>query len=398
MQASLNDNPDIPGPAGHYARLLAAGELRAEKAQQEAVHAFQALYDTICRRDSKATHSPGILKRLFGGGSTEPPAGPVGLYVHGGVGRGKSMLMDLFFDCVPIPKKKRVHFHQFMLDCHATLHEWRGMDEEARVASGFERGEDDPIPPLARKIAGEARLLCFDEFQVSDVADAMILGRLFENLFAAGVVIVATSNRHPDTLYEGGLNRELFLPFIEMIKSRTDLLTLDGPTDFRLERLKGMPVYYTPVNEETTEYMREAFFRMTDRNVEDADKVPSAEIEVQGRALYVPKSSKGVAVFSFKRLCANPLGAADYLAIAWRYHTVFVVAIPKMSRAERNEAKRFVTLIDVLYENNVKLICSAAVAPDRLYSEGDGSFEFARTASRLIEMQGEDYLSRGHAV
>ncbi|HKJ75154.1 MAG TPA: cell division protein ZapE, partial [Alphaproteobacteria bacterium] len=217
-------------------------------------------------------------------------------------------------------------------------------------------------------------------------------------LFDLGVTMVATSNRPPDDLYKDGLNRALFLPFIELLKDRTDVVELDGPTDYRLDRLSGLPVYYTPVNQETSDALATAFFRMTDHDVADRASVPTAEIEVQGRKLFVPKSLKGVAVFSFKRLCHNPLGAADYLAIARRYHTVFVVAIPQMGTDRRNEAKRFTTLIDALYENNVKLFCSAAVRPNELYPSGDGSFEFARTVSRLIEMQSDDYLARGHGV
>lgn len=390
MNGITDPSPRQDGPRAAYLALLACGELTADPQQERIVARLQALHQALVKPDQGGG---GFFSRLFGG--RKNVSTPRGLYIHGGVGRGKSMLMDLFFEGATVEKKRRVHFHEFMLDCHATIHAWRGL-------SAADRGNgDDPITPLARKIADEARLLCFDEFQVGDVADAMILGRLFEALLGLGVVIVATSNRAPDTLYEGGLNRDLFLPFIDMLAERLEVVALDGPTDYRMRRMKGVQVYHVPVNDETTQALRTAFFAMTDRDVEDADKVPTAEIEVQGRTLFVPKSSKGVAVFSFKRLCANPQnpkGAADYLAIAWRYHTVFVVAIPEMGRDRRNEAKRFVTLIDTLYENNVKLICSAAVLPDQLYTGGDGSFEFSRTASRLAEMQSEEYLARGHAV
>ena len=378
-----------------YEQLLEGDELRPDPEQAGAVGLLQKLVDGLVE-GGKAEAS--ILSNFFKPKGKNQTA-PKGAYIYGDVGRGKSMVMDLFFDCIPIKEKRRVHFHGFMLECHSIIHEWRGLSAaEKRLVSGRDDA-DDPIPPLAARIADGVCLLCFDEFQVTDVADAMILGRLYEELFALGVIIVSTSNRTPETLYEGGLNRDLFLPFIDMITEKMHVVRLDGDTDYRLDRMKGLDVYHTPVNEATTQKMRDAFFAMTDREVEDAASVPSAEIEVQGgRQLFVPKSSKGVAVFSFKRLCANPLGAADYLAIAWRYHTVFIVAIPQMGSAKRNEAKRFVTLIDTLYENNVKLICSAAVEPQELYPKGDGNFEFSRTVSRLMEMQSAAYLAHGHGV
>lgn len=379
------------GPGRAYAALLAAGELKPDAEQERVVKHLQTLHESL---ETRSRARKGLIARLLG-----KPREPIpGLYIHGGVGRGKSMLMDLFFETARSGKKRRVHFHAFMLECHAIMHEWRQAVRERGAEGQAADDGDDPILLLAGKIASGAELLCFDEFQVADVADAMILGRLFEALFDLQVTIVATSNRAPLALYEGGLNRQLFLPFIEIIQDRMNVLELNGPEDYRLQRIKGMPVYYTPVNEATTGKLKEAFWRMTDRDVGDAAIVPSGEIEVQGRKLFVPKCSRGVAVFSFKRLCANPLGAADYLAIAWAFHTVFVVAIPKMGREHRNEAKRFRTLIDALYENGVKLICSAAAEPADLYPEGDGSFEFSRTASRLIEMQSEAYLARGHAV
>jgi cell division protein ZapE len=374
-----------------FDELLAAGELRPDPVQSHVIDKLQALTDKFAGRHTAP--KKGFFKKLI---SHDDHGGvPRGVYIYGGVGRGKSLIMDLFFDTAPVKRKRRVHFHAFMLECHAMIHEWRGLSASEKDRAG---GGDDPIVPMAERIAAGAQLLCFDEFQVSDVADAMILGRLYEQLFALGVTIVSTSNRPPEDLYIGGINRELFLPFIDMIRGNMDILELDGPTDYRLARIKGIDVYHTPVNEASTQKMRDAFFAMTDRNVEDADKVPTAELSVQGRKIFVPKSSKGVAVFSFKRLCANPLGAADFLAIAWAYHTVFIVAIPCMTREQRNEAKRFVTLIDTLYENGVKLVCSAAVEPDGLYPTGDGSFEFSRTASRLYEMQSQAYLARGHAV
>ncbi len=376
-------------PLAAYNRLVASGELKPDAVQEKIARELDGLAQSFILSDSSGP--PGIWARLFG----KKPAKPSpGLYIHGDVGRGKSMLMDIFYDAAPVGLKRRVHFHAFMLECHQRIHQWRQSDKSDWEADG----KGDPIPPLAQKIAEEAQLLCFDEFQVNDVADAMILGRLYQELFERGVVVVSTSNRPPDALYEDGPNRASFLPFIAMIKDRMRVFELCGPTDYRLERMKGLQVYYTPVNEETTNHLRKAFFSMTDRNVEDSHKVPSEEIEIQGRRLFVPKSARGVAVFSFKRLCSDALGAADYLAIAWRYHTVFVVAIPEMGPEQRNEARRFITLIDSLYENNVKLFCSAAVEPEKLYQKGAGSFEFERTASRLIEMQSAEYLARGHAV
>ena len=362
---------------------------------------FDRLYQDLLDYPEVATKSRSLsikswrLSTLFKWGNNEKGV-PKGLYVYGGVGRGKSMLMDLFYELAPVKAKKRVHFHEFMLDIHARLKEWRGMSAKERAARGGRVVGDDPIPPVARQIAMEATLLCFDEMQVTDIADAMVLGRLYKELLERGVVIVATSNRVPDDLYKGGLNRQLFLPFIEMIKSQFEVVPLDGPTDYRYDRLKGVDTYYTPIDEVSTAKLSEAFFRLTDRDVENRDKVPSDELTVQGRKLFVPKAARGVAVFSFKRLCANALGSADYLAIARAYHTVIMVAIPQMGPENRNEAKRFVTFIDALYEHGVKFLCSAAVPPADLYEAGDGHFEFERTVSRLMEMQSEDYLHRGH--
>ncbi len=395
MNNDLQTAIEPTGLLKRYAGLLAAGDLTPDAAQEAVAKRLQNLHDALIKKPEKV----GFLASIFG--KKGPPEPPRGLYIHGGVGRGKSMLMDLFYNSTTAAPKRRVHFHEFMQECHANIHKWRQVRAAERaMQNGTEHG-DDPIPPLAAGLAKHARLLCFDEFQVTDVADAMILSRLFTALFQLGVTIVATSNRVPQTLYEGGLNRDLFLPFIDLINDRLDVLELNGPTDYRLKRMQGLRTYHVPINEATTTALKEAFWQLTDRDVGDPATVPSEEITVKGRQVFVPKVSKGAAVFSFKRLCADPampLGAADYLAIAWRYHTVFVVAIPQMNNEMRNEAKRFVTLIDTLYDNNVKLFCSAAVPPEELYPEGDGSFEFARTASRLVEMQSEDYLARGHAI
>jgi cell division protein ZapE len=306
------------------------------------------------------------------------PEPPRGLYMWGGVGRGKSMLMDLFFDSVRIPRKKRAHFHEFMLDVHSRLAEVRKAEE------------GDPIPPVVDALAEEARLLCFDEMVVNNMADAAIMSRLFAGLLNKRVTVVTTSNRAPDELYKDGLNRQLFLPFIDLIKDRLDVMTLDGPTDYRLDRLGDAQLWHSPNGPEATRALSDAFFRLTDYPVEDRAKVPAEDIDVQGgRRLHVPKSLKGVAVFSFKRLCAEARGAPDYLAIARRFHTVIIVGIPVLGPENRNEAARFVTLIDALYEYKVKLLAAAD-------AEGDGAFEFERTVSRLMEMQSDDYLALGH--
>jgi cell division protein ZapE len=272
-----------------------------------------------------------------------------------------------------------------MLEMHAAIH-------AAREASG-----EDPIPRVAAWEAGRAKLLCFDEMQVKDIADAAILSRLFTALFEAGVTVVTTSNRVPDDLYKDGLNRQLFLPFIALIRDKCEVVTLDGPTDYRLQRLSGAQTWHVPNGPEATAAMSDTFFRMTDYPVEDRAKVPTEMLTIPGgRTLYVPKSLKGVGVFSFARLCRQPLGAADYLAIARHFHTVFLVGIPVMGPENRNEAARFVTLIDALYEHKVKLIASADAAPEALYPAGDGVFEFERTVSRLMEMQSATYMALGH--
>ena len=295
------------------------------------------------------------------------------------------MLMDLAFETIAVSPKRRVHFHEFMLEVHDRLREERAKEKS------------DPVPEVAAAIASEAKLLCFDEMVINNPADAMILSRLFAHLLEEGVTVVTTSNRPPRDLYLGGLNRELFLPFIDLIEAKLDVVPLNGPTDYRLERLGGMPTWYVPNGPEATKALSEAFFRLTDYPVEDRAKVPSEDLPLGGgRTLHVPKSVKGVAVFSFKRLCGEPRGAPDYLAIARRYHSVIIVGISRMGPENRNEAARFVTLVDALYEHKVKLLAAADAAPDDLYVAGDGAFEFERTASRLIEMQSADYLALGH--
>jgi cell division protein ZapE len=349
--------------------------LRPDPEQEIAAERLDALQRTL------ETEPSGGLLRLF-----RKPQPARGVYLWGGVGRGKSMLMDLFHETLGIAEKRRVHFHAFMIEVH----------ERLRDARKSETG--DPIPPAAAALAENVRCLAFDEMVVNNSADAMIMSRLFRALIVdEGVTVVTTSNRPPRDLYKDGLNREHFLPFIALIERELDVLALNGPVDYRLERLGGMATWHTPIGDAATAQLREAFFRLTDYPPEDAAHVPAVDLDVGGgRLLHVPKSLKGVAVFSFKRLCGEARGAADYLAVARTYHTVIIVGIPRMGPDMRNEAARFVTLIDALYEHKVKLLASAAAEPEELYEAGDGRFEFERTVSRLNEMQSAGYLAEGH--
>ena len=362
-----------------YDALVAGGELKPDPDQQNAARALAALQGQL-----EATTEVGFVTKLFG----RKPASPRGIYLWGGVGRGKSMLMDLFVETLAIPDKRRVHFHAFMLEVDGLIRE-----ERAKEAG-------DPIAPTATRIAEQVRCLAFDEMVVTNTADAAIMARLFTALIVdEGVTVVATSNRPPRDLYKDGLNRSLFLPFIDLVEQRLDVIPLNGATDYRLDRLAGIDTWHSPLGDGATAKVREAFFRLTDYNPEDAANVPSAELDLGGgRTLHVPKSLKGVAVFSFKRLCGENRGAADYLAIAHAYHTVIVVGIPVMDRDNRDQALRFTKLIDALYENNVKLFAAAAAEPEALYPSGDGSFEFARTVSRLEEMRSAEYMAQGHGV
>ena len=353
-----------------YRAAVSRGDLQDDAAQHEAAEKLHALARALAR------YRPGPFFFF------KPKPSPRGLYIWGDVGRGKSMLMDLFFAEARVVAKRRIHFNAFMVETHARIHA-----ERQRARS------DDPIPPVARAIAEEAQLLCFDEFQVGDVADAMILGRLFEQLFERGVVIVATSNTAPERLYEDGLNRQLFLPFIEEIKQRLDIVELDGDTDYRLQRMSGLNTYLQPLGAEADAAMDAAWQRLT-----DTKRGAAQALSVLGRALTIPQAAKGVARFGFGDLCARPLAAADYLAIAHSFHTILIDHVPKLGPAERNQARRFVVLIDTLYDEGVKLICSADVPPEQLYKSGDGADAFRRTVSRLHEMQSEDYLKRGHGL
>jgi cell division protein ZapE len=364
--------------AARYKQLVDAGELRPDRDQARAV----TMLDALAFKLENAPQRGSILWFLPGRKPLEPARG---LYMWGGVGRGKSMLMDLAYACTAYEPKRRVHFHEFMAEVH----------ERLRAERAKESG--DPIPPVAAAIAEEAKLLCFDEMVINNSADAMILSRLFSALLANGVTVITTSNRPPQDLYKDGLNREHFLPFIDLINAKLDVVCLNGPTDYRLDRLGGMDTWHVPNGPEATAATREAFFRLTDYPPEDAKNVPTLDLPIPGgRTIHVPKALKGVAVFSFKRLCGEPRGAADYLAIARRFHTIVIVGIPRLGPENRNEAARFVTLIDALYEQKVKLIAAADAEPQALYREGDGAFEFERTASRLMEMQSAAYMALGH--
>lgn len=380
MMTDLSDiDLRVAGPLTRYRSLIADGALRPDQAQAAVVERLQGLHDRLS--DGAASSGGGLLDRLglnFWRGSSGAEA-PRGLYIHGPVGRGKSMAMDLFFETAPAAKKRRVHFHAFMQEVHARLKDIR--DEAGKD------GTDDAIPTLAEQIIGEAALLCFDEFHVQNIADAMILGRLFDQLFDLGLTMVATSNFPPDRLYENGLNRERFLPFIERLKAKLDIVDLAGSTDYRLERLHNVPVYYAPNTDRAKAALMRIFALLTDDAAGEVD-----EIEVGSRKLVVPKAARGVAWFDFADLCEQPLAAADYLALTERYHTLILEGVPRLTRDRRNEARRFMTLVDALYECRANLVISADVEPRALYPAGDGAFEFERTVSRLIEMQSRDYV------
>lgn len=321
-------------------------------------------------------------------GKREKPAAPRGLYIHGSVGRGKSMMMDLFFRLSSEPRKRRLHFHEFMREAHERINAHR-----AAVKAGEAKG-DDPIPPVAEAIGAQARLLCFDEFTVTDIADAMILSRLFDALFAQGVVLVATSNVAPDDLYRNGLNRPLFLPFVETLKSRADVFFLDAPTDYRMETVGGDDVYVTPLGPQAESRMDALW-----RQVLGGAKEGSESFEVAGRRIAVPRAGQGAARFTFADLLQRPLGANDYLAFAARYHTLVLDGVPVMTQDQRNEAKRFILLIDTLYDAGRRIILSAAAPAHELYRGTSGTelFEFDRTVSRLTEMRSDEYLAQAAA-
>ncbi|MFO1068740.1 MAG: cell division protein ZapE [Geminicoccaceae bacterium] len=376
-------------PANHRAAMLktyqgkiTAGELKLDPAQRAVAERLQRLVDEL-RAAAPATSAggTGLLGRLFRGREAATPPAPRGLYIWGGVGRGKSMLMDMFFGIATIERKRRVHFHEFMLEVQKRLHEMREVG-----------GREDPLIELAGRLATESRLLCFDEFHVVNIADAMILGRLFSGLFERGVTVVATSNWPPDRLYENGLNRDRFLPFIALLKERLDVLALEGPTDYRLERLRDLAVYVTPTGPAADARLEQIFAALA-----DGEPGAAETLAVGTRRLAVPRAAHGVAMFGFADLCAQPLGAADYLALSERFHTLIVREVPVLTPDRRNEARRFMTLVDALYERRMVLVLSAEAPAETLYAEGDGAFEFQRTVSRLLEMQGHDWLERCRA-
>jgi cell division protein ZapE len=365
-----------------YQALVSSGAIEADPAQAGAVETIAAFDEQLA--SYRPPRKQGFFGRLFADKNAEPPDG---LYVHGEVGRGKTMLMDLFFESSPVANKGRWHFHEFMADVHERIYGFR-----QQMAKG-DIPESDVIALTAQSIFEEAWLLCFDEFHVTDIADAMILGRLFSRLFELGTVVFATSNVEPVNLYKGGLNRALFLPFIKQIEAHMNVVRLDSRTDFRLEKLAGLKTWLVPADAAATAALDKAFLKLT-----GGAPGKSHDIAIKGRVLHVPRAAHGVARFGFSELCEQPLGASDYLRLAHDYHTLIIDGIPMMDYGDRNAAKRFIALIDTLYDNAVKLMASAAAEPHALYqaSEGFEAMEFARTASRLFEMGSESYLALPH--
>lgn len=370
-------------PLNVYDRMVRTGTLVSDPAQRQAAEALDKLAHTLNRYQPGKR---GLFRRTM--------APPMGLYLWGGVGAGKSLLMDIFYETITIQRKRRVHFHAFMQETHRFIAAWRGMNDRTRRAHPARYNGaslDDPIPHAAKAIFDASWLLCFDEFQVTDITDAMLLGRLFEHLFEMGAVIVATSNRHPDDLYKDGLNRQLFLPSIELLKTRIHVHEVKSQKDYRLDQLEGEQVYFTPLGQEATASLNKIFTRMA------AGAQPyREEIDVGNRLIVVPYAARDLARGHFTHWSSDAFGPGDYLTVASRFPVVFIDDIPQLGPENRNEAKRFVTFIDALYEANCMLICSAAADPDALYPAGDGVFEFARTASRLHEMRSHDYLCREH--
>ena len=376
------------GPLPAYRARVAEGALRADPAQAHAAETLQHLWRVTRGYDPhpSAPVPRGLLGRIFGarrgsGDLAAPPGTPEGLYLVGAVGRGKSMLMDLFFDTADIPRKRRIHFHAFMQEAHQRIHRWKAAHP----------GSDDPIPPLAEQIAATASLLCFDEFQVHDITDAMILGRLFEALFARGVVVVATSNTAPQDLFKGKPGRDAFLPFIALIQSRVEVLHLESSQDYRRERIRGMPTWHHPVDGRAERALDAAFLELTGQ----ARGAPT-QLPVLGRRLDIAEAARGVARLAFDEICGRALGAADYLSLATHFHSVVLDGIPRLGPENFDKARRFITMIDTLYEHRCKLVASAEATPDQLYERGENAGMFERTASRLMEMQSQEYLGLPH--
>jgi len=373
----------MPGPLERYRAGVAEGVIKDDPHQKGAVDALQRLYDdlipaTLSSR-AKPRDLPGLKWVRSLGFARDDDRSVRGIYLHGPVGRGKSMVMDLFYDSLPEDMaKRRVHFHAFMIGVHDFLHAAR------------QRGEaDSALLKFAAQLSREVKILCFDEFHVVDVADAMILSRLFTALLDRGLVVVVTSNWPPERLYEGGLQRDRFLPFIDLVKSRFEVVSLDGPVDYRLRLLEDNGVYRWPLGESAHEWADRLFTELT------AGAPPTPEqLTVKGRVMEVEQAARGVARFTFSQLCERPVGAEDYLAIAGNYHTVFLEGIPKLRYDRRNEAKRLMILVDALYDSGTRLVVTADAPPEKLYFGHDHSFEFERTVSRLLEMQGKDWLER----
>ncbi|MCD2182399.1 cell division protein ZapE [Rhizobium sp. GN54] len=359
---------------------VAAGEIQPDPLQAAMAQRFDTLLQAI--QTQRPARKSSALGWLFASRKPERSAVPRGLYIHGGVGRGKTMLMDLFFSLVPIKRKRRAHFHEFMADVHDRIHRHR-----QKLKNG-ETKQADPVPPVAEALIAEARLLCFDEFSVTDIADAMILSRLFSELFARGCILVATSNVEPDNLYKDGLNRGLFLPFVDLLKKHVDIVALDSGTDYRLEKDEGLPVFRYPLGAEADQAMDKAWARETAGN-----EVKPATIAFRGREIAVPAAAGRAARFSFADLCEKPMGAADYLAVLKRYDTIFLDHIPFLGPDRRNETKRFINLVDTIYDHGARLFASAAAAPESLLvaKKGTEGFEFDRTVSRLIEIRSVEY-------
>lgn len=370
--SAAQPNSPISGPLARYRARVVAGELVYDAAQESAAAKLEAVWSALV--DDRVTGAPrGWRARL---GLVRPQiAPPRGIYLHGGVGRGKTMLMDMFFGSVGLAAKRRTHFYAFMADVHDRIH-------------ALPAGKDDPIRQVAASLAKDSALLCFDEFYVTDIADAMILGRLFEALLDLGVVVVATSNRAPDALYEGGLQRERFLPFIALIESSLDIIPLDSGHDYRMARLIGRQTYFTPANDRAYRALERAFMALTDNASAHAQT-----LTVLGHKLIVPRAARRVAWFSFAELCGGKIGPADYLELCRSYHTFVIDGVPRLDPSRRDEAKRFNTFIDTLYDAHGRIVISADVPPDQLYTEGDGAFEFQRTVSRLHEMQSPEYIA-----
>ena len=369
-----------------YAAGVTAGRVESDDAQLAVLETMAQLEARLAQ--SRLARKSSSLGWLFANRERAMP--PIkGLYIYGEVGRGKTMLMDLFYEASPVTRKRRVHFHEFMLDVHERVYAVR---QQMKLGA---HADEDPIRLVADELAEQAWLLCFDEFHVTDIADAMILGRLFTQLFAHGIVLVATSNVAPEDLYKDGLNRSLFVPFIHMLETHMDIVRLDARTDFRLEKLAGLPVWYVPADAAADAALDDTWRRLTGGHEGAAQDLP-----LKGRSVHVPRAFMGVARFTFHDLCEAPLAAADYLRLAHEYHTIILDHVPVMTYDTRNAAKRFIILIDTLYDMNVKLIASAAAESDALYQADEGfeAQEFKRTASRLIEMRSQAYLARPHGA